>query len=239
VKHFRLPCVICLLLVVFLASRAQATFVTSAAAFGSPTQIIDFSQFSGPSSFGPGPVQVGGLVGANVVWSSSNSTTQGGAVIGDSLYNIIPNGSWNSGRVGFVGLNVTTGTMLLKFNGPPVGEVGAFLNYSAGSGPDVIISALASDGSVLESYDVNTLAPISTPGMLNAGAFRGITRPTADIFGFQVANSAVVLDNLTFGASSPEPSSVMLFSVGLLALASAYRRGKRRQVRAIATIDKR
>lgn len=173
------------------------------------------------------------------MWSSSNSTVQGGATIGDSLYNIIPNGSWNSGRVGFVGLNAPTGTMLLKFNTQPVSAVGALLNYSAGLGPDVIISALASDGSVLESYDLNTLAPINTPGGLNVGGFRGIVRSTADIYGFQVANSAVVLDDLTIGPAVPEPSSVMLLSVGMLAVAGACWRKQRRAALALATIDNR
>ncbi len=237
-SNCRLRCAICLFVVVFAASPAAATLVTSAASLGSPTEVVDFSQFTGPSSFGPGPVQVGGLIGEDIVWSSSNSTVQGGATIGDSLYNIIPNGSWNSGRVGFVGLNAPTGTMLLEF-AQPVSAVGALLNYSAGLGPDVIISALASDGSVLESYDINTLAPISTPGMLNVGGFRGIVRSTADIYGFQVANSAVVLDDLTIGPAVPEPSSVMLMSVGLLAVAGVNLRRKRRGALALATSDNR
>lgn len=237
-SNCRLRCAICLFVVVFAASPAAATLVTSAASLGSPTEVVDFSQFTGPSSFGPGPVQVGGLIGEDIVWSSSNSTVQGGATIGDSLYNIIPNGSWNSGRVGFVGLNAPTGTMLLEF-AQPVSAVGALLNYSAGLGPDVIISALASDGSVLESYDINTLAPISTPGMLNVGGFRGIVRSTADIYGFQVANSAVVLDDLTIGPAVPEPRSVMLMSVGLLAVAGVNLRRKRRGALALATSDNR
>ncbi|HZZ79980.1 MAG TPA: hypothetical protein VFE62_15785, partial [Gemmataceae bacterium] len=183
-------------MVLVLASYAKATLVTSVGTFGPSTTVVDFSQFSSPFSFGPGPVQVGGLVGLDIQWASSNSAVQGGAVIGNSVYNIVPNGSWNTGRVGYVGLNAPSGTMTLTLTSP-VSEVGALVNYSAGLGPDVTIAALAFDGSILESYDLNTSAPISTPGGVNVGGFRGIERGSADIYGFQVANSAVVLDDFT------------------------------------------
>ncbi len=219
-----------------LANYAEATLVTSVGTFGPSTTVVDFSQFSSPFSFGPGPVQVGGLVGSDIIWASSNAAVQGGAVIGNSIYNIVPNGSWNSGRVGYVGLNAPSGTMTLTLTSP-VSEVGALLNYSAGLGPDVTIAALAFDGSILESYDINTSAPISTPGGVNVGGFRGIQRGTADIFGFQVANSAVVLDDFTIGQATPEPDSIVLIGGGLLVIAVARWRSARRSGRAIAIVD--
>jgi len=88
------------------------------------------------------------------------------------------------------------------------------------------ILALAADSSVLEQYDITQLAPISTPGGVNDGAFRGILRSNADIFGFSVSNSAAVLTDLTFSSATlpdnssvPEPRSIVLMLSGFLFLA--------------------
>jgi hypothetical protein len=180
--------------------QARATFVTDSSGFSSP-QVIDFSQ-SGSFTFTPGPVLIGSPVGQNITWSS----TDGYAVIGNGGYGLGSNGIWDSGRNGYTGLNASVGDMTFSFNSGPVSAVGGFINYAPGVGPDLIITALAADGSVLESYDINQLAPISTPGQYDAGAFRGIIRPTADIAAFRVSNEVAVLDNLTF--SQPAPNAV-------------------------------
>src|SRR5205823_5755226 len=147
----------------------------------------------------------------------------GGSVIGNSSYGLGTNGSWNSGRNGYTGLNAPTGTMTYAFQSGPVSGVGGFLNYAPGTGGDVIILALDASNNVLESYDISILAPIITPDGTNAGAFRGILRVSPDIAAFQITNSFVVLDNLEFTSTTtaapvPEPTSLLLLGAGLVTL---------------------
>jgi hypothetical protein len=193
---------------------------------------VDFSQFSGfIPTYTSGPVQIGGLVGEDITWSTTNATSQ----IGDGLdpYGFLTNGFWDSGRNGFTGLNDSTGTMTFRFNSGPVSTVAGFINYAPGSGPNVFISALDVNGNVLESYDVISLAPIITPGMFNAndGAYRGISRATADIYAFTVSNQFVALDDLMFSRQVtepvPEPTAMLLLGTGIAGMAAAVRRGRK------------
>jgi hypothetical protein len=218
-----------LLLFLLLAGPTQAGLITSAGSITSPT-VVDFSQFT-TTIFGPGPTQVGGLVGDNIVYASSNSSTNGGAIVGPlGHYGLGSNGFWNGAKTGtspmsgITGLNSGTGTIVFNFNSGPVSQVGGFINYSPGSGPDVFITALGAGDTVLESYDVNLMAPISTPGATSAGAFLGISRPSADIEALQLSNSFVALDNLTFNEQPsttpavPEPMSLGLCAAALATL---------------------
>lgn len=199
----------------------RADLVTDAGSIPLPQKVVDFSQFTGPFIFTSGPVQIGGKVGEKIFWS----TTSPFSVIGDgdSLsvpYDLSPNGFWDDGRVGFTGLDVAFGTMTYTFNDGPVSAVGGFLNYAPDVMGDVIIAALDSSGNILASYDISRLAPISTPGQVDAGAFRGIVLPNADITAFQVSNCYVVLDDLTFSRTLsivPEPSVFVLFAASALA----------------------
>lgn len=203
------------------ATTSEASLVTS-----SPGgTVIDFSQFSGGWLWGAGPTQVGSLVGDDVVFTSTTTNS----VIGDGTYGFLSNGYW-SGKSG-AGLNTSTGTMTFTFNSGLISSVGAFMNYvpDAGYGGDVIISVYDSLSNLLESYNINALAPISTPGGLNAGAFRGIVRSSADIKYFTLSNAYVMIDDLTYSpiggpTPAPEPSTLLLLGGGIMALGLGRKR---------------
>jgi hypothetical protein len=209
---------------------AHASLITQSSDIPSPSVITDFSDLAGPSVPTDGPVQVGNLAGVDITFSSNNPD---GSFLGTGPYQLADNGTWDSSMT-MAGIDVDAlgfdpYTMTFSFNSGPVSAVGGFMNYAVfdGSGfGDVIIAALAADSSVLEQWDITTGAPISTPGGLNDGAFRGILRPTADIFGFSVSNSAAVLTDLTFSSveapstATPEPGSMILLLTGFLLLAA-------------------
>jgi hypothetical protein len=109
-------------------------------------------------------------------------------------------------------------------------SVGGFMNYAPGHGVPVI-AALAADGStVLESYDLSSAAPISTPGGVDAGAFRGIVRGSADIRYFQFSGSYSAIHDITLdgvASSVPEPATIFLSTFALAGLAFVRRRAGR------------
>lgn len=102
--------------------------------------------------------------------------------------------------------------------------VGGFVNYSPGSGGTLFtIAALAADNSVIESYIVSTVAPISTTGT-DDGAFRGILLASPVIAAFTITGEFGVLDDLTYSravAAVPEPNSLtigVLLALGSVAI---------------------
>ena len=207
-------------------NTARAELIT--VEFGGAT-VIDFSQFGGLGyNFTFGPTQIGSLVGLDVVFEANplNGGNSGfGAVLGSGGYGLSANGGWTDSRT-YSGLDSGVGAMTYLFNFGLVSEVGGFVNYAPDLGPPVILEALDSGGRILESHVLNHEAPISTPFFSNGGAFRGIRRPHADIAGFRVSNSYVVLDDLAFSSSAtpvPEPSTLVLVVSGAIALASRSR----------------
>ena len=179
-------------------------------------------------------------------WASAPSVSAGGFNVfapsgsnvwyGDVSYGLNDNGSWSN--FAWVGGNCYAGeacTATIDL-GRAYSTVGGFMNYAVsggvpvyGSGGDPLIEAIAADGTtVLESYDLFTAAPISTPGGSNDGAFRGIARGSADIAYLRISGSYLIEHDLTLaGAAVPVPATIYLLGTGIAGLAAVRRRLKK------------
>lgn len=106
------------------------------------------------------------------------------------------NGYWN---IGTVGTWSETGKITIKL--PSLQSmVGGFLNYAPGHGTPRI-TALAADGvTVLESWDLSAAMPI-TVYYDNQGAYRGISRPSADIGYLQIQGAYIAIHSITVGGN--------------------------------------
>lgn len=201
--------------------RAQAVLITSPASITAPT-VLNFTSFPNVDTFGAGPTQVGTPVGKDIVFTSTNPTAAIGNGNGSS-YGFADNGFWTT--LSYVSTNGASDSFTLTFNSAPVSAVGGLLNYAPGFGPNVLIEALGSGGTILESYDLNVVAPINTGGANNTGGFRGIQRPSADIQALRLSNSYVALNDLTFSPSAvavpwefdvlPVAGSTVMFGVAM------------------------
>jgi hypothetical protein len=207
------------------SAGANAALVTTAPAGGT---VIDFSQFGGCAFAAAGCTasdlpDVGGLVGESVIFSGT------GGFGGASLYNGVSNGvfglgtngRWGAGRNSYAANNGGSSSMTFTFVDGPVSSVGAFVNYAPGGTPT--LEVLGAGMVVLESYDIAALAPISTPGAVDDGAFRGISRASSDIYAVRWSNSFSVLDDLAFNRV-PEPGTLALLVLSLAGLAATRRR---------------
>ncbi len=202
----------------------QAALITTSAPLG-PSTVIDFQQFSSVATANAVPVQVSTFVGEDVeLFGLGPSNT----FVGPISFNLAGNGQWlSSTDVNFRSAYLPTSVadaMAFVFNTAPIRGVGGFMNYPPGFGP-VLIEAYDAGGVLLESYDLTASAPISTPGGVNQGAFRGILRATNDITSFRITSDFAVLDNLTF-TRVPEPASLALMGLGTV-LAGSRRRSSR------------
>jgi hypothetical protein len=200
-----------------LACSAQAALVTSSSSIPAPKVVITFQEFAGLGyNFTNGPTQIGGSVGLDVVLTAEGGQNDG-AILGSGYYGLGPNGNWDVPKT-YTAVDAAQSEAWLKisFESGLVSAVGGFLNYDRALGVPIIQALDASDN-VLESYNLATDAPIVTSGLLNAGAFRGIVRPTSDIAAFRLQGAYLVMDDLTFTqpAAIPEPATSALMMLSL------------------------
>lgn len=195
------------------ANLATASLLTSDPGTGVTTTFTA----TGNNGFGnPGPVVINGIT----------LTGNPQVTYGDAQYNIGGNGSWSPTATLFPWVATNNGFGSITFAvGGLTNLVGGFMNYGTGSagGGAPTIEALASDGTtVLESYDLSVAAPISTPSGTNAGAFRGISRGTADIGYMRLSGSYILTHTFVVGGGTPPPAVPEPSTLALGAIALAF-----------------
>lgn len=176
------------------AITSNASLVTSAGDIPNQT-VIDFSTQPTVSDV-PGPIQIGDAVGMDVTVEGTPNT---GFYTNYDGWGLCDNGSWGSPQTYISTNDARPGTLRVVFNDGPVSAVGGFMNHAPCLTPTITITAYDSGMNVLETYDIS--ADVVTPGGFNAGVFRGISRPTADIAYFEIFGGVPVLDDVTFNAS--------------------------------------
>jgi len=189
---------------------AQASLLTSDSLV-SPSA-IDISTLS-PVSGGSGPVAIGGGIGENV-------TVEG--VPGGNLYinytgswGLNTNGNWNG--MALIGENTNPGSLIFAFDNP-VSSVGSFMNHATGYSTDMVVNVYDASMTLLETHNITSEAPISTPGGLNAGAFRGVERLSSDIYYFEVVGAWPVVSTLKFTRGSVAVPTISEWGMLILTL---------------------
>jgi len=207
----------CAGIILFFAAVAQSALITTPPVGGQVIPIQDPGSlfFDTPVVVSPGVTAI--------------STNPDGSWIGPGPYTFVDNGSWDN-SVAMVAVDTDLAGSdpyrVTLFFATPVAGVGGFFNYATfflSNYSDVILTAWGADGSVLESVDLFSAAPISTPAGINQGEFRGFLRPSPDIASFSIENSSAALTDLTVfaGAAVPEPASISLVCFAL-AIAVVY-----------------
>jgi hypothetical protein len=220
-----------LVITAMFSSPAGAVLLNTPSAVPANASTVDFAQFAatGRIVFGAAapPFVIDDLANEPVVMRAVSGSGSIVALIAgdhtppeypDNNFYLGPNGYWGPGRAGFLGTDGESALCVVRieFTDRPVALVGGLFNYSP-TFPDLTITALGEDGSILEQYAINSVAPISTPQMVDVGEFRGIRRDENDIFALQMTARYAVVDDIRF-SRVPEPNAIALsaFAVFLL-----------------------
>jgi hypothetical protein len=204
---------------------------------GTGATVLDFNSFDGylvPQVGADGSLLTTLDLGHGITFS-----TVPYAVVGASAQDLGDNGLWGArgtpdtellatptGDGNFVASAFVTRRGEFGFSfAAPVRAVGAYFNQfqaPGSTGNTLELLAYDRDGNVLESfrYGVNTAWD-----SYNEGKFLGISRASADIYGFGVADGSFVMDNLTVAV--PEPTTYVLMLAGLLAIGLSVRARQR------------
>lgn len=163
-----------------------------------------------------------------------------GSVIGQGGYGLghsDGNGSLGDAAT-YIGVDSATGYAELTF-ATPVSSFGGYWNYyqtydlDSGiyfyDGDTPTLSAYNANGDLIASYDLFTMAPISTPGGFNQFVFRGISDDTADITTIRFGGSYIALAGTADGSlpAIPEPETYAMLLAGLGVLGLVVRRRRK------------
>jgi PEP-CTERM motif len=121
-----------------------------------------------------------------------------------------------------VGIN-QQGTLRFDFLGGSVAGVGFLMNYAPISYGPVSLIAYDSNNNILEQYELNADAPITT----NEFQFRGIQLASANIASFELTSSgnpSPIFQSMTFTAAVPEPETYAMLLAGLGLMGAVARR---------------
>ena len=190
-----------------------ATLLTSSAGFAGQT--LNLYGHTGPYEFTGGPVTLAG----GIIYTS----TAEGSVIGTGGYGLSDNGYAVATPI--VGTNSETDTVTFTF-ATPVSAFGGRFNYAVSNGAafglNPVIAAYDASNTLIASYDLLSLATISTPDAIDAFAFRGIDGGGTGIASFTLTGTYLVI-----AGGVPEPMSWVLMLGGFAAVGTAARRRER------------
>lgn len=221
------------LLPALVVGSAQAALITDASSLTGSSTTIDFSQFAGNEQQGiNGLIQLSTLAGEDIQARTSNDPKD--LWLTNTSWNLADNGSWDAARDGFLGIKPSsiqnTNPIQIYFNSGYISGFGFFMNYFldpntiAGS---VSLSAYDTGATLLEEFIINPAGDgISTSGLNNGGAFKGIQRSTADIAYIELTGFNAVFDDLQFTRDVPEPTSIALLLLGLAGVGYSCKKTK-------------
>lgn len=216
---------------------AHSDLVTSPTSIPVNSPTVDFSQFAATGYIkfprNAPPFAIDDLPNETVLMRATTSISAAGSVLilgdpapplhPDTNFYLDQNGRWTPGRAGFLAVDngpSSSAVLRIEFPDGPVALVGGVFNHSV-LYPSLIISALDSNLVTLEQYAITAVAPISTPGQLDIGEFRGIKREQNDIFALRIEANFVVIDDIRF-FRIPEPPTASLLAIGLVLARRRY-----------------
>jgi len=198
-----------------IAALALASLCTSWTANASTLLLdADAASYTGPvifipQSLGSTHISTAGPVSLpnHVTYTASNDQSFIGSPA-PFTYGFASNGGTQKP---LIATETGSNTITLTFD-HDISAFGGYFNYVPDPGfgnPAATITALDHLGNVLASYDLKSLAPISTPGATDAFAFRGIADATADIRSFQFSGAFLAM--LVQVQPTPVPGALPLF----------------------------